>query len=129
MLICHTEVTTLVVPGLSDTAADILGMAGFLASISPDIPYHLSAYHPAWKLRDPPTDPSILSSLAEVARGKLRYVYLGNIVGEESDTQCPRCGRIAIRRRGYETRATGLRISKGRAECAFCGESLPIVAE
>lgn len=124
---CHTEVTTLVVPGLSDASVDIREIARFLASISRDLPYHLSAYHPAWKRRDPPTDPSLLASLAKVARGELRYVYVGNIAGEDSDTRCPSCAAKVIRRRGYETNASGLRVSPGRTECAACGGILPIV--
>lgn len=78
----HLEVTTLVVPGRNDTDEDIEGIAGFLAGLGPDIPYHLSAYHPAWRYREPPTPVSTLRRLKAVAERRLRYVHLGNVPGE-----------------------------------------------
>lgn len=77
----HLEVTTLVVPGRNDTDEDIEGIADFLAGLGADIPYHLSAYHPAWRYREPATPVSTLRRLKAVAERRLRYVHLGNVPG------------------------------------------------
>ncbi|MDA8426321.1 MAG: AmmeMemoRadiSam system radical SAM enzyme, partial [Treponema sp.] len=126
--LCHLEVTTLVVPGLSDAAADMEGIAKLLASLSPDIPLHLSAYHPAWKEDAAPSSRGDIENLAALAGKSLRYVYIGNVAGSRADTICPRCGAAAIRRRGYATDAGG--IVPGRAPrsaaCSSCGAPLPI---
>ena len=126
--LCHLEVTTLVVPGLSDAEADIEGIAKFLAGLSPDIPLHLSAYHPDWKAEEPPTEGRVLEALAALAAERLRYVYVGNLAGARADTVCPHCGATAVRRRGYATDARGLVPGKEahRAACASCGRALPI---
>lgn len=132
---CHLEVTTLVVPGLNDSEAEIESIAGFLLGLSPDIALHLSAYHPDWKHRAPATGGAELRALAERARSRLRYVYIGNLPGEGSDTRCPTCGALLVRRRGYSTRIEGL-AARGAPKaatgpvlgrCAACGASLPIV--
>lgn len=129
--ICHLEVTTLVVPGLSDSPEGIDSIAVFLAKLSPDIALHLSAYHPAWKHRLPPTSPALLGSLAVVARGYLRYVYIGNLAGEKADTRCPACGATLVRRRGYDTEILGLIKGEGGrgSRCSSCQESVPIILQ
>lgn len=77
---CHVEVTTLVVPGLSDDPAQIGDMAQWLASLNPDIPYHLTRYFPRHRMRDVPATPvALLYDLADVAREHLNDVMLGNI--------------------------------------------------
>jgi pyruvate formate lyase activating enzyme len=125
--LCSLEVTTLVVPGLSDSREGIASIARFLASISPDIPLHLSAYHPAWKHEAEPTKPASLVELAKESRTSLRYVYIGNLAGIGEDTLCPNCGAKAVTRRGYRIGLTGLRATDGAASCAACGIRLPIV--
>ena len=117
------EVTTLVVPTRNDEPSEIEEMARFLASLDPQIPYHLSAYYPQYRYTLPPTSPELLRRLGEAARRHLRYVYLGNLGVEEADTACPQCGNLLVRRRGYQVRITGLR--GGR--CAACGAESPIV--
>ena len=77
---CHIEVTTLVVPGLSDDPAQIDAMTRWLASLDPNIPYHLSRYFPRHRMRDvPATSVSLLYELADVARNNLADVILGNV--------------------------------------------------
>ena len=77
---CHLEVTTLVVPGLCDDAAQIGEMSRWLASIDPDIPYHLTRYCPRHRMRDvPATSVPLLFSLAGVAREHLNDVIVGNV--------------------------------------------------
>ena len=76
----HVEVTTLVVPGMNDTETEMRRMTEWLASISPDIPYHISRFFPhKHMLSTPPTDKTLLHRLAALAKERLRYVYLGNI--------------------------------------------------
>lgn len=117
------EVTTLVIPTRNDSEEEIDGLARFLASLSPEIPYHLSAYYPQYRYTLPPTPPELLSRLAAVARRHLRYVYLGNLGLEESNTLCPNCGQLLVRRRGYSVRLEGLKGDR----CGNCGSSIPIV--
>lgn len=120
----HLEVTTLVIPGKNDSEPELEEIAKFVASLSPDIPLHLSAYYPVYNYHEPPTAPEELVKLAELCRTHLRYVYLGN-VGGESDTNCASCGALLVRRRGYSVTTPG--ISNGR--CASCGAPVPIVSE
>ena len=76
---CHLEVTTLVVPGVNDTPAEIDELAAWLASVDPGIVYHVSRFFPNWRMRDRmPTPVSTVYGLAEVAREHLAYVYTGN---------------------------------------------------
>lgn len=76
---CHVEVTTLIVPGMNDSEADMTAEAKWLASISAEIPLHVSRFFPRYKVTDrPPTDVGKVYRLAEVAREHLKYVYTGN---------------------------------------------------
>lgn len=122
---CHLEVTTLIIPDKNDSEEEIKQSAAFLASINPDIPYHLSAYYPSYKYTAPPTSPGLLMNLAEAALTSLNYVYTGNIAGGVSDTLCPECGRVLIKRSGYATRITGLK--NGRCLCGFDASGIIIL--
>lgn len=76
---CHVEVTTLVVPGENDSEEEMRALSAWLASVSPDIPLHVSRFFPRHRMQDrPPTPVSAVYRLAEVARERLRYVYTGN---------------------------------------------------
>ncbi len=76
---CHLEVTTLVIPEMNDADSEIEAASSWLASLSPDIPYHLSRFHPCHRLCDrPPTPRETIYRLVEVARRHLTYVYAGN---------------------------------------------------
>jgi len=116
------EVTTLVIPTKNDSEEEIEAIARFLASLDRNIPYHLSAYYPQHRYRIPPTPPETLERLADKARRHLRYVYLGNVGMQETNTNCPSCGALLIRRGGYSVSLSG--IEAGR--CAKCGETIPI---
>lgn len=124
---CHVEVTTLVVPGVCDTVEDIESIATFLTSQPLTIPYHLSAYHPAWTYNEAPTSGALLGELAFRARKKLPYVYIGNVAGGGANTICPACGKTVVARRGYSIDTSGLEARAGRAFCAECGERLPFI--
>ena len=76
---CHVEVTTLIVPNMNDNEEDMIAESEWLASISPEIPLHVSRFFPRYKVTDrPPTEIQKVYRLAEVARQNLKYVYTGN---------------------------------------------------
>ncbi|MDR0477798.1 MAG: AmmeMemoRadiSam system radical SAM enzyme [Desulfobulbaceae bacterium] len=117
------EVTTLLIPGLNDSQAEIAAMADFLVALSPDIPWHLSGFYPAYKMTNLPSTPApILIQAREIALARgLRYVYTGNrpgIVGE--DTLCPHCGVVIINRNAYRINSNRVR---GGA-CPDCGAAI-----
>lgn len=129
----HLEITTLIVPGLNDSADELEKCAAFIAGLSPDIPWHLSAYRPAYRWDAPPTDSAFLIHMVRRARETLSYVYAGNIDGGDSggelhDTACPACGQPLVRRRGYRIAADGLGMKEtagGRIYyCAACNRPL-----
>jgi pyruvate formate lyase activating enzyme len=131
----HLEITTLMVPGLNDSDEETGKCAAFIAGLSRNIPWHLSAYHPDYRWNAPPTESAALIRTARRARKTLAYVYAGNIPGETCapelyDTACPVCGRPLVRRRGYRIDTGGLAVKEaegGRAYyCAHCGEKAPI---
>jgi pyruvate formate lyase activating enzyme len=133
----HTEITTLVVPGLNDGRAELSAIAEFIAGQNPSIPWHLSAYHPDWKWTAPPTDPAALSAMAEHAGTILSHVYTGNIAGKHNDTLCRHCGGTLVTRRNYRINAEGLCRDKKAGQkkddhgsqfyrCAGCGAPSPI---
>ncbi|HVQ74520.1 MAG TPA: radical SAM protein [Candidatus Binatia bacterium] len=119
------EAVTVVVPGLNDDLPGLRALAGVLAGIDPDVPWHLNQFVPRYRMRDrAPTDPGLLVSAAgsAYARG-VRYVYVGNMadrVAELSHTRCPRCHAIAVRRHNFATESVGL--VHGR--CPACDTAL-----
>lgn len=103
------EVLTLVVPGFNDSEEELGRSAGFLAELSPDIPWHVTAFHPDYKFTDREATPvrSLLLA-AEIGRGAgLRYVYAGNLPGKVAtyeNTYCPHCEALLVERRGFALR-------------------------
>jgi pyruvate formate lyase activating enzyme len=75
----HIEITTLIVTGFNDTIDEIQGCIDFVAGLSKNIPVHFSAYHPAYKYKEPATDKKLLFEIEKIAKKKLLYVHLGNI--------------------------------------------------
>ncbi|MCB9267289.1 MAG: AmmeMemoRadiSam system radical SAM enzyme [Lewinellaceae bacterium] len=98
------EVTTLVIPGQNDSEAELKDIAAFIASVDKNIPWHISAFFPAYKMKDvPPTSRAALEKAYDIGlEADLNYIYLGNIQDEKrSATYCPNCGAALIRRSGY----------------------------
>jgi pyruvate formate lyase activating enzyme len=121
------EVVTLVVPGFNDSNEELWDAARFLAGLSPDIPWHVTAFHKDYKMTDPDdTDARTLQRAADIGReAGLHFVYAGNLpgrVGEYEDTVCPSCNEALVRRRGYVVRA--YRIS-AEGKCPTCGTAVP----
>ena len=119
----HLEVTTLIIPTKNDDPAQVEDLSKFVASIDRAIPLHLSCYYPQYKYTVPPTPASVVKKLAEVARKHLQYVYEGNVGTAETNTTCPSCGALLVRRAGYSVKIEYL---SGGA-CRKCGTKVPIV--
>lgn len=96
------EVTTLVVPGMNDSAAEIKKIAAFIASTGKEIPWHISRFHPDHDFNDVnPTPIATLKMAEEIGKKEgVKYVYLGNVSGE-SNTYCSACGALLVQRFGY----------------------------
>ena len=119
----HLEVTHLVVPGFNDDPVVFAELVEWLAGLSCRIPLHLSRYVPRWRATAPPTDPHLLEAWAQIARRRLRHVYLGNL-GGPSSTRCEHCGRDILVRSEYNTFQ---RYIDASGNCGFCGGSNGIV--
>lgn len=118
------EVTTLLVPGHNDTDAELRALTRWLASVDPDMPWHVSAFFPAYRMTEvPPTPPEALDRAVRIGRqAGLRYVYTGNVPDETREsTACPRCGRWLIRRRGFRVLDNALRAGR----CPACATAIP----
>lgn len=116
------EITTLVIPGINDDYAELREIARFIATqLGPETPWHLSRFFPHYQMSNiPPTPVSTLERALEISKDEgLLYVYLGN-VGGESNTHCPHCKQLLIRRRGYRIGETN--IEKGK--CHHCNTKI-----
>lgn len=129
--LCHLEISTLVVPGISEDPQDLEAMVSFIVGLSPAIPFHLTAYHRDWLWDREPPSSALLLDLADRARRRLDYVYVGNLPGAKEDSLCPSCGAVLATHQGFRTRLEGLRPGTGldrglfRGQCASCGRDLP----
>jgi pyruvate formate lyase activating enzyme len=124
------EIVTLVVPGFNDGDDELRRMADFLAGVSADIPWHVTAFHPDYKMIDPPRTPAeTLLRACELGRqAGLRFTYAGNLpgrVGDQENTCCPGCGITLIRREGFLVLDN--RLQAGR--CPSCLMQIPGVWE
>ena len=99
-----TEVTTLVVPEMNDSADELKQIASFIASVSLDVPWHVSRFFPhnQWTQGAPTSDESLRRAVDAGRKAGLRYVYAGNVPGDLSEsTFCPGCGKKVIERFGF----------------------------
>jgi pyruvate formate lyase activating enzyme len=100
------EIVTLVIPGFNDSDGELRQTAEFIAGVSPDIPWHVTAFHKDYKMTDPDnTSPETLLRAAAIGKSAgLHYVYAGNLPGEVGgleNTYCHQCGELIIERYGY----------------------------
>ena len=100
------EIVTLVVPGFNDSDEELRRAADFIASVSPDIPWHVTAFHQDYRMKENAnTSVEQLLRACELGRAAgLRYVYAGNLpgrVGRWEHTFCPACGELLVERRGF----------------------------
>ena len=120
------EVITLVVPGFNDSPEELRSIAGFVADIDPGIPWHVTAFHPDYRMNDrSATPPSSLMQAYQIGKEVgLHFVYPGNVagkVGELENTLCPQCDAALVERRGFGVLA--YHMEDGR--CPYCSATIP----
>ncbi|MBN1779847.1 AmmeMemoRadiSam system radical SAM enzyme [bacterium] len=115
-----TEIVYLVVPTLNDDTASLQEMVRWVTrELGTDVPLHFSRFYPKYKLKNlPPTPVATLEKACAIARDAgLHFVYMGNVPGHAGEsTLCPGCGRIVIRRIGYDITENHVR----KGQCEFC---------
>jgi pyruvate formate lyase activating enzyme len=119
------EIVTLVVPNFNDSEEELREAARYIASVSPDIPWHVTAFHPDYLMTDRGGTPAkTLIRAAEIGYEEgLKFVYAGNLpgmVGPYENTYCPKCHALLIERYGFQVRR--YRLQNGK--CPDCGESI-----
>ncbi len=113
------EVTTLVIPKYNDSDEELGQIASFLRGVGEEVPWHLSAFFPAYRMKDviPTKRDSLMRAWRIGKEAGLRYVYCGNIPGNpHQNTECFECGKTLIERSVFQVRINA--ISNGR--CAYC---------
>ncbi len=118
------EVTTLVIPGWNDSDGELEEIAKFIHSLDPEMPWHVSRFHPTYKMTDRPMTPtSTLQRARQIGQAAgLKFVYTGNLPGDDGEnTFCPGCGETLIARTGFWSRPAGL-IGDS---CRSCGTKIP----
>ena len=121
------EIVTLTIPGFNDSNEELWEAARFIAGVSKDIPWHVTAFHKDYKMTDPDnTDARTLLRAAEIGHeAGLQFVYAGNLpgqVGEYEDTFCPHCNQRLIRRNGYIIQEYHI---TGEGTCPNCAKKIP----
>ncbi len=120
------ECLTLLIPGFNDSEAEMRETARFLASVSKDVPWHVTAFHPDYRMdTTPPTPAGTLRRACEIGSEEgLRFVYAGNLpgqVGEWENTRCPACRKTLVEREGFLVRQNRIR----DGACPACGTAVP----
>ncbi len=113
------EVTTLIIPRLNDSVKELKQTAEFVFSLGPETPWHVTAFYPTYRMKNlPPTSAELLHRARKIGiEAGLRYVYSGNIPGDEGEnTYCYKCGKLVIRRYGFQISEYNIRDSC----CKFC---------
>jgi pyruvate formate lyase activating enzyme len=121
------EVVTLVVPGFNDDPQELWDTARFLSSVSRDIPWHVTSYHPDYHMTDEPSTPAkTLLTAADIGQeAGLNFVYAGNLpgrVGSLENTYCPECNTLLIQRSGYIIRDYKI---TAQGTCPNCNAAVP----
>jgi pyruvate formate lyase activating enzyme len=121
------EIVTLLIPGFNDSEDEIERLTAFVAGVSPDIPWHVTAFHKDYRMSDPEnTTPEMLVRAAETGRRNgLRYVYAGNLPGRVGDfehTRCHNCQAMLVERYGYFIQRYRL---TAEGACPDCGTAIP----
>ncbi len=112
------EITTLIIPGHNDSIEELKDIAQFIRSVGEDIPWHVTQFHPTYKLTDKPRTPlAILKRAQQIGfEAGLRYVYEGNIPGEGEDTVCWSCKKPLVKRIGFSVEEN--KVKEGK--CSYC---------
>lgn len=120
-----TEIVTLVIPDYNDSDEELTNIAEFIASISADIPWHVTAFHPDYKMKDRGKTPvtTLLKAYKKGKQAGLKFVYLGNMPGQVETTEntyCPECDEPLVIRIGFRVKNNYLQ--SGR--CPKCRECI-----
>lgn len=121
------EIVTLLVPGFNDSGEELQQLAAFIKGVSPDIPWHVTAFHKSYRMTEPRnTTAEDLLRAAEVGKDAgLRYIYTGNLPGSTADmenTHCPNCGALLVERAGFQV--FGCEVT-AKGNCPACGTHIP----
>jgi len=117
------EITTLLIPGLNDSVEELKDIAAFIASLGSETPWHISRFHPQFKMLNKPSTPiSFLHRARNIGKeAELKYVYSGNVPGDEGEnTYCSNCEKLLIKRYGYRIIDNNL----SGSSCLHCGKDL-----
>jgi pyruvate formate lyase activating enzyme len=116
------EITTLVIPDQNDDEEELEDIARFIADVDPNIPWHISRFHPDYQFTESRATPvKVLKKAYSLGKEVgLRYIYLGNVPGEAAETWCPGCQEVLIRRQGYYIGENSIKDST----CSTCGETI-----
>lgn len=117
------EVTTLVVPGENDSEEELNNIAKFIASVDRSMPWHVSRFHPDYKLthHHPTPEATLEKAQALGSKAGLEFIYAGNVYGWGNDTLCPKCKELLIKREGFSILENN--VTKGK--CNECAKSIP----
>lgn len=120
------EVTTLIVPGLNDSDEELKGIAGFLAGLDVNIPWHISRFHPQYKMSGASSTPmETLNRAYQIGKeAGLRFVYQGNVIGKGNHTYCYNCDRLLIERGGFNVNMN----YTAQGKCPECGSPIAGIA-
>jgi pyruvate formate lyase activating enzyme len=121
------EIVTLLIPGFNDSDDELKRLTEFVASVSPDIPWHVTAFHKDYKMTDPAsTQPHDLIRAANIGKAAgLRFINAGNLPGQVGDlenTRCPGCNELLIERFGYHILSYNL---TPEGSCPRCAKPIP----
>jgi pyruvate formate lyase activating enzyme len=121
------EIVTLLIPGFNDNDDELRKLTAFVAGVSPDIPWHVTAFHEDYKMTSPrDTRPEDLLRAAAIGReAGLRFIYAGNLPGRVEgleDTHCHQCGELLIERYGYSIQQYNL---TSQGHCPACDTAVP----
>ncbi|MFC1844568.1 AmmeMemoRadiSam system radical SAM enzyme [Thermodesulfobacteriota bacterium] len=122
------EVTTLVIPGWNDSDSELQEIARFIKGVDPEMPWHVTRFHPTFKMTDRGATPvSTLQRARQIGMAEgLKYVFVGNIPGEDGEnTICPQCNETVLERMGFTMVSQNLAGGK----CGNCGQTIAGVFE
>lgn len=120
----HLELTNLIIPGLNDDEDDFNKLGDFVGSIDESIPVHLSAYHPSYKLKNPPTSEKTMKRAYIILKKYVQNVFVGNMaIDGLGDSYCPSCNQVTVRRQGYQIEITGM---NEKGFCSSCQSEIGI---
>ncbi len=118
------EITTLIIPGENDSEDELKRIAGFIASVDINIPWHISRFHPDYMMNDKNwTSSDTLEKAYDIGKGSgLKFIYVGNIPGHKlENTYCSKCNKLLIERIGFKV----IKINLIKGRCGFCNEKIP----